>query len=72
MERFAVTPRDAIIHRFLSSRACMRLFNAPYSKGRMNISALARRAGCTNRRVEGGSYAPFTGRKNGSGGDMME
>ena len=51
MERFEVTPKEvAAIHRCLSSKVCRRLFKALYREGRMNITALARRVGCTNRK----------------------
>ena len=51
MERFEVTPREvAAIHRCLSSKVCRRLFKALCREGRMNITALARRVGCTNRK----------------------
>ena len=51
MERFEVTPKEvAAIHRCLSSKVCRRLFKALYREGKMNITALARRVGCTNRK----------------------
>jgi len=51
MGRFEVTPKEvAAIHRCLSSKVCRRLFKALYREGKMNITALARRAGCTNRK----------------------
>ncbi|HID56298.1 TPA: ArsR family transcriptional regulator [Candidatus Poribacteria bacterium] len=51
MERFEVTPREAAaIYRCLSSKICRRLFKALYRERRMNITALTRRVGCTNRK----------------------
>jgi len=51
MGKFEVTPREvAAIHRCLSSRVCRRLFKALYRQRKMNITALARKAGCTNRK----------------------
>jgi len=50
--KFTVTPEDVVaIHRLLSSRVFLRLYRALRSEGRMNVSALARKAGCINRRA---------------------
>ena len=51
MDRFEVTPKEvAAIHKCLSSKVCRRLFEALYKRKKMNITALARKAGCTNRK----------------------
>ena len=51
MDRFEVTPKEvAAIHKCLSSKVCRRLFKALYKRKKMNITALARKAGCTNRK----------------------
>ncbi len=51
MGRFKVSPREtAAIHLCLSSKICRRLFKTLYKEKRMNITALTRRVGCTNRR----------------------
>jgi hypothetical protein len=47
--RFAVNPKEmAIFHRCLSSKLCVRIFNVLLAEGKLNISAISRKAGCTN------------------------
>jgi predicted transcriptional regulator len=49
-ERYAITPGELILlHRCLSSRICLRIFRALQEKGVLNITAIARWAGCNNR-----------------------
>jgi len=48
-ERFAVNPVEMILlHRCLSSRVCIRIFRVLREAGALNISAIARKANCTN------------------------
>lgn len=46
---FTVTPRELVLlHRCLSSRICVRIFQVLRESGVLNISAISRKAGCTN------------------------
>jgi len=49
--KFEVSPREVVaIHQCLSSKICRRIFEALYRQKKMNITALTRRVGCTNRK----------------------
>jgi predicted transcriptional regulator len=46
---FTVTPNELVLlHRCLSSRICVRIFQVLRESGVLNISAISRKTGCTN------------------------
>jgi len=46
---FNLTPEELVVfHECLSSKVCIRIFEALLANGKLNISAISRKAGCSN------------------------
>ena len=46
---FEITPQQlATFHKCLSSKVCLRIFEIMQNSGKLNISAISRKAGCSN------------------------
>jgi len=51
LSRFTVTPAELVtLHECLSSKVCIRVFQALLRDSNLNVSAISRKAGCNNDR----------------------
>lgn len=51
LSRFSVTPAELVtLHECLSSKVCIRVFQALLRDSNLNVSAISRKAGCNNDR----------------------